>query len=326
MLQCVVMTRCVSAIGVTLAVVLAGPVGRPQPKPSEPAAKLSQASILPATVPYDLRHGLLLVPVAVGTAATEPAALDTGLPTSVMAAELAQTIRLAGGPITEVRCPMGALKLASAPAQLVRIAGMVLTDVPFCVGDVVGQLSARSLEDAPRLWLGASALAGLSVTIDPGSRDVTFRAAGAPLPNRAPTAPIRAVGPHIVVDVRVNEGRPFAAIVDTGSAGTLIPAATARELKLAPSVTVPIRRADGKDARACLVRLRELRVGAVTLKDAAAYYLDGVPEEEAATAVLGTDLLLRHRVTIDRQRKRIAFEKVEAPSSPPSSVGGGETP
>src|SRR5439155_1580129 len=108
--------------------------------------------------------------------------------------------------------------------------------------------------------------------------------------------------------------RPLRMLVDSASVGTLIPADAARALRLPEVATLPIKAANGKEARVTAVTLNELSIaGIVKIKDLRALYVsagDG-PDLGPDTGIMGTDALLKHRVTINYARSTMAFEKIE---------------
>jgi hypothetical protein len=283
------------------------------------AGRVSRGSVLPDTSAFEVANGIIVIKASVGPGMPQAAALDTSLPVCVVSPQVAARQGLKANGEQDVRGLFGAIRMASAPPQLVRIAHVVLDDVPVCVGDLLATMSGKPPSDAPEVWLGSSALAVLSFTIDPTAQTITFRAANAPLPRKAFTVPLEFIDGRPWVNVKANGKHAFRALICTSSMGTLLPAATGKALRAPVEATFPVAHQNGKQGRVTSVVLKELAIGKAKLHDVRALYLaEGDPGGVDPTlGIIGNDILMRYRVTIDYGRRVIAFEDLPEPKPSP---------
>ncbi len=280
-----------------------------------PAGKLQIAAVLPLTVPYDIWQGMITVPVAVGGGRPIPAVIATNLPLCVATPELAVNRKIAVGAVGAVPGLYGALRVNHCSAQNVQIAQLMLSDAPFAISDLLAQLTQTPKPDPPQVWLGASFLAALRVTMDPLLHTVTFAAPSASMPKKATVVPFMLKDGRIWVEAKAEGKQTYQALVDTTAVGSLLPATVARALKLQPLATMQVHHPNGKSGTAGAASLKELSLGPLKLKGVQALYLvDPEPSGmDPALGIIGLDLLMRYRVTIDYTARKIAFEKPEPP-------------
>jgi aspartyl protease family protein len=158
---------------------------------------------------------------------------------------------------------------------VVVVVALVAVAVPkFAPGVLASLVNSRSGEE----------------TVAPLDAAVTAHRVEAPLNGRQTT--LRADGQgHFVVDATIN-GRPIEAMVDTGATIVALTAGTARRLGINPArseFTMPIATANGVVA-AAPVRLAEVRVGGIKVRDVAAVV---VPDDGLPVNLLGMSFLCR---------------------------------
>ncbi len=131
-------------------------------------------------------------------------------------------------------------------------------------------------------------LADLTATA-PAAPDATAVAAPAPGIRQAVVRADR--DGHYLVEALV-EGRTIAAMIDTGATTVALTAATARRLGIVPArsdYSVSVSTANGVVA-AAPVALREVRLGAVTVRDVKAVV---IPDDALSVNLLGMTFLAR---------------------------------
>jgi hypothetical protein len=287
---------------------------------------LSPQSAQMDAVPFEVQNGLIVVKALLGDGLVTPAILDTGLPICVLAPDFAvkRTIKPIGPrdvPILDRN-----VTVLGVPVQALRINRMLVTSVACGVLDLYSKLSAAPPADAPPLWIGNTALATMSVTIDPENQQIMMRPAGAPMPIGATIVPFELKDGRIWVNVKVNGKKDFSALLDTGSVGTLLPAGVAKALTLTPAATYPITHPDGKEGKVCAVDLADIEMAGLKVPDVQAIYISEGSKDGFDTdlGIIGNDVLMRYRVTIDYGQKKIAFVKlaVKQPAAQPAVSAG----
>jgi predicted aspartyl protease len=115
------------------------------------------------------------------------------------------------------------------------------------------------------------------------------------------------------MEIKVNEKKKVDALLDTGTVSTLLPESVAKELKLTPITTVDVKDNNGKPGKVGLVRLANVELGKLKVKDVHALYIaEGDPKGfDKELAIIGNDLLLRYKVTIDYGRHEVDFEELQ---------------
>ena len=295
---------------------------------------VSSAAALPSSTPYSIQDGLIVFKARIGTGVPQDAVLATALPLSLISPDLAskQAIQVQG--ILDLATVAGPARVQSSAAQQMLIGRVSVDNVPLGIFDLYSHLSSRPLPGSPAIWLGWSALGSLSFTIDPEKREITFNPPAAPPPRKSMVVPFELVDGRIYLQAKLNGHRAVRMLLDTASVGTLIPGDAARALRLPEVATLPIKAAGGKESRVTAVSLNELAIaGTVKIKELRALYISAgeVPDLGPDTGLMGTDALLRHRVTINYGRSTIAFEKIEpkkdmAQTAAPTSPAPGPMP
>jgi len=301
----------ISALAASLIGILAGAWAQTE-RPT--AGTVSSAAPLPSSTPYSSQDGLIILKARVGTGVAQDAVLATGLPLSLISPELATKQSIQGQGIFDLATLGGPARVQNSAPQQMTIGRVPVDNVPVGIFDLYTHLSSRPLPGSPSVWLGWSALGSLCITIDPEKRELTFNPPAAPPPRKSMVVPFELQDGKMYVQAKLNGHRGLRMLVDTASVGTLIPADAARALRLPELATLPIKSAGGKESRVTAVSLNELALaGMVKIKDVRALYISAgdTPDLGPDTGLLGTDALLRHRVTIHYGRSTIAFEKIE---------------
>lgn len=279
---------------------------------------LPKTALLPVTLATEIWNG---VPVVRGSlnGSAERFALCTGLNVSTILPTVYTRLSL---PATGRRLRIEALDYtadaALAEIQTLQVGTFVANKAEVALFDVFGKLSQSLLQDTPAACLGYSVLGAFQVTFDLAGQTIRLDRPQATLPAGAEVIPIRIRNGRIWVQMRVPGGRPFPALVDTGTIGTLIPRAVAEKLHLKPVRTLNITRSDGKAGRLGFALIPRMQIGRTEIKDARITFLASeVPESEGGFAVIGTDLLRRFRVTINYARQKMAIAPLSSGKSEP---------
>jgi hypothetical protein len=300
-----------------------------QTPPAPTAGAVSEARVVPGSaplsiVPYQDWNGLIVIQAILGDGLPERAVLDTGLPIScVTPAYAARRALTSSGQSKDVPILNRTVRLPLAQPQNLRLTQMGLSGVSLGIFGVFENFSARTQEDGPGLWLGTSTLLPLCITIDPAARHLQLRPANSPPPPKATRLPFALRDGRIWIDVQVNGKVKFEALVDTGAVSTLIPMKAARELALMPLYTADVTDSVGKQGKAAIVRLDELSLGGLKVKNVHAVHMEESAPEPGShdLAVIGNDVLLRYRVTIDYGRRDISFEELAQPKPMETPAG-----
>jgi hypothetical protein len=297
---------------------LAQPVEAPplQKRPID----LPDAVVLPATLrmqPSGLnRKGVPTIIVSLDESPMEHAAIATGLNANVVSPEVSKRLKMAtvGG---QVKIDVMDATAAAGQVEMQRFmaATVDLPKLAFAVADVPGMLSARLLQDPPAVWLGTPFLSAFQVTIDPFAGDVTLKKATTALPRTRGTSivPLVIRDNRPYVRVSIPGAKPFLALIDTTSPGTVIPTDVGEKLKLKPSRVETISWRDGKPGKAAFAVVPKLAVGKAEWTSAPLVYLtsESSKEYDRTFAVLGMDFIGQFRVTIDFARGQMALSRPE---------------
>jgi len=290
--------------------------------------QFSNQSVQVDVIPFEVQNGLIVVKALMGDGLVTSAILDTGLPICVMTTDYAAKHGLKSSGTKDIPVLDRNETVLNTPPQAIRINRMLVTSALTGVLDLYSKLSAAPPQDAPPLWIGNSALAALSYTIDPLNEKITLRPPGAPLPPGAIVVPFELKDGRIWVDVKVNGKKNFSALIDTGSVGTMLPAKLVKDLALTPSATFPVTHPDGGAGKVCAVELADIAMAGLKVTDVQAIYVDQKSKDgfDPDLGIIGNDVLLRYRVTIDCMQKKIAFEKYAAPKQDTIATGGPSRP
>lgn len=192
-----------------------------------------------------------------------------------------------------------------------------LENVPAAMVNVFGVLSRSPRPDPPPCWLGAPFFAAFQVTFDFPHHVLILNPPKSPLPKEegTQTVPIKVREGRIWVEAAVQGAKPFQALVDTGTFGTLLPSEVAMKLRLKPLQEFSIVRANGKETRAALAVVPKLRLGKAEGKDVRVVFVsqDSPSEFDRSRGVLGMDFLSQFKVTIDYDRQIMTLTPPDAP-------------
>ncbi len=285
------------------------------PASSWDTGQIAPETLLPATVPFTFVDGLLSVKATLADGTQQMAVIATALPICIVQPEVAQTQSLKVFGTRDVPTLYGPLSAQDAGKQRITIFQVVANNVPCAVCDLYAGLSSKKTSEKPMIWLGYSLLGAAQITIDPLQHQLTFRKAGTPLPKKASIIPFELKDGRIDVQVKFNGRKPVPALVDTTAVGTLLPTEEGRALKLPTVAVYNASHPNGKKGRVTVVDLKELSIGAAKVNQVPALFVsegdaDGL---DTGPAVIGTDVLLRFRVTIDYSMKKMALEPVRQP-------------
>jgi hypothetical protein len=273
------------------------------------AVRIMPGSAIPSTIPFSLWNGIIMAPAVVGDGVPIPAAINTGLPLSVLTPQLAARQGIKPGTTKEIELLDRKITVLSAPAQTVRFEGMALAGVPFAICDILGQLSSKETA-GPAIWLGSSAFEGLCITIDPQKSEMVIKPSTAAFGGKGARVPFALRDGRIWVDVVANDKQKFEALIDTGSVATMVPPKVATALQLKAESSFELVDKNGKPGKVGLAKLDQATLGKLLVKDVPVLFVaEGDPQGiNQDFAVLGNDFLFRYRVTIDFGRKEVSFE------------------
>ena len=289
---------------------------------------LPESVTLPATMSFQAwsgtANGVPTVLVSIDESRTERAAIATGLNANVVSTEAAQRLKLA--PVTG-RVKIDVLDTTAAAGQAeiqrLRAATLDLPKLAFAVADVPGLLSPHPHPDAPAAWLGTPFLSAFQVTLDSQAHRITLKPASAALPRvrDASVVPLKMRDNRPYIQVSIPGVKPFLALLDTTSPGTVIPTDVGEKLKLKPVQVETISWREGKPCKATRVELPKLAVGKAEWKSARVFYLsaDNSKGFDRSFAVIGMDFISQFNLTIDFAHAKLALappQKTPSPTEP----------
>jgi predicted aspartyl protease len=277
--------------------------------------------LLPTTLLVQKWRGLLVVTGSVNNSLIERVALDTGLNADVVLPDAA--MRLSLSPLT-TKTRLSVLNTESeAPdstIQHLKAGSLDMENIPVALANLPLLLSALPQPDAPAVWLGTPFLSAFQITYDPITSSVLLETPQSAFRRHRDMAVVPLVmrDGRPYVKVSIPGAKPFLALVDTGSPGTLIPAEVATKLKLKP-----IKEVSAGKQKASLVELPKLNIGRAEWKAVRVACLtpDSAKEFDKTFAVLGMDFLSRYKVSLNYSRLQMAFTPPDKPGE-----GNGETP
>ena len=122
------------------------------------------------------------------------------------------------------------------------------------------------------------------------------------------------------VRVTIPGAKPFDALLDTTSPGTLIPTNVGEKLKLKPIKVDSITWHEGKTGKVALVVVPKLAIGKAEWKMARVSYLtsDGGKDVGGGFAVIGMDFITQFKITLDFKRLQIALNPKAKPAETPA--------
>jgi len=314
-----------------------------QAVPDESAARqkcpiaIPDSVILPATLQVQKwdptgrgqgqQSGIPTVVVSFNNSRLEHAAIATGL--NANAVSPAAALRLKLSPI-DGKVTVNAMDATAGASQAeisqFHASTLELPKIPVAVTDVPGMLSLKSHPDAPTAWLGMPFLSAFQITLDPVSNSVTLQKAATKLPRPRQTSVVPLVlrDNRPYVSVSIPGAKPFLALLDTASPGSVIPTVVAEKLKIKPLKPVVEITRQGKPGKAAEIILPKLSVGKAEWKMPHVIYLtsDSSKEFDRTFAVIGMDFIGQFKVTIDFLHSQVALSPPEKPAVKPK----GETP
>jgi len=311
-----------------LAAVLVCAASSIQPVDTAPLQKCPMAlpeKVLPASLQIQPWNRVPTVVVSLDASRTERAVIATGLNANVISPQASERLKLV---TVDGRVKIDALDSATAGGQAevshFKASTLDLSKVAFAVADVPGLLSLNPHPDAPATWLGTPFLSAFQVTIDSAAQSVMLANAADKIPRTRQTsvAPLKLKDNRPYATVAIPGAKPFLALIDTASPGTVIPTEIAEKLKLKPVNTNTISRAGGVQGKVAMIEVPKLSIGKAEWKKARVSYLtsDSSKEFDRTFAVIGMDFICQFKVTFDFAHKQIALtppeKKVEAPAAP----------
>lgn len=278
------------------------------PTPASPQIE----GFLPASAVLQKWRTLPVVYVSINSSLLERVILDTGLNKNLVLPDASARLNLSLTKETVKAVFLdSACEAPGAVIERMRFSNFPILNTPVALANVPSFLSAKPHPDAPAGWLGTQFLSKYQVTFDFIRNVVTLSKPDAPFPKGGDTT----IVPFIMVDdrpfvkVSLPGSKPFLALLDTGSPGTLLPAEETEKLKLKPLRVDVVTQNSGKQGKAALLLIPKMSVGKLEWKGARAIYLtsESAPEFDRKLSAVGMDFLSRYRVTINYVRKQIQF-------------------
>lgn len=297
-----------------------------------PVARIGVVSQFPTVLDIDFSDGLLVTRAALGGGGVEEAVIDTALNYAALTPETVLREKLVSTSAASLSTADGPVDARRVPDQTIRLGNAILESVPSVRFDPAADMVGTVRTKYPGIWLGTSALGALSITIDPVALTMTVNRGGGRVRKGAVQVPVSFEKGVPYVRVALNKQVSFRAMISTSTVGTLVPVAAATAAKLPVVRTVDVSRRTGKKARVALATAPTLQVGEMTIADLPVLYAlePGASELPEGVGVLGTDALLRYRVTIDYTTRKLILEKpVSAPVQPvakPNRAPAGPAP
>src|SRR5205085_2675292 len=97
----------------------------------------------------------------------QDAVIATGLPVTILASDLVSKQGIRPDGLRDLTTWHATVRATKLQPQSIHLGRLLLSGVPLGTYDLAGALSLRGIKDPPKIWLGASALAAVVVTIDP---------------------------------------------------------------------------------------------------------------------------------------------------------------
>ena len=286
--------------------------------PIAPPTTVTTEARLPASFAITRWKGLPSANISLNDSLSEYLVFDTGLDKNVVLPGASLRLNLPKMPeVVRVATLDSALEGAETVIDRIRFSSILIKDTHFALVDAERFLSLKPQPDAPAAWLGMQFLATYQVTFDFPKNTITLYKPLSPLPKGRDSVvmPLEIINGKPFVKVSVPGSKPFLALLDTGSPGTLMPASVAEKLKLKPIRTDTFTRLDAKDpkivkeGKAALILLPKFNLGKIECKNQRVVYLtaESAPEFDRNTAIIGMDILNSYRVTLNFERKQVQF-------------------
>ncbi len=284
-----------------------------------------------ATLPLTRRGEHHFAEISINGAAPRTFLIDTGAGLTAISRELADTLGLALGGALGVVGLGGGVEARSATLASVGFGAITRRDVSCLVLDFEEMRRSMGLEVEG--ILGFSAFNRYAVTFDfvRGTLELAQNA-----PPRSPgvggaRVRMELLGGQALVEGSVEGGVKSSFIVDTGSWVTFVPAEVGRKVAAVRRVPgVSFVGADGRVLEAEAVRARSLSIGAARIDRPILLFATsgggrdpvGLTLASGERGVLGANVLMRFRVTLDYPRSELVLEpQVPQPGLPAPEDG-----
>ena len=279
---------------------------------------------LPIVLPITYWNSIPLVEGAVTGGNSERFAAHTGLNAVCVPKETYTRLQL---PATNKPIRVNVLDTALTATEVliptVKFGFVTFKEIKAALLDVFAVLSVRPHPDAPTGWLGTPFLSAFQATFDFPKRVLILESAQANLPKEKDTItlPLSVRDGRPFVQVSVAGGKPFAALVDTGTLVSLIPTEAALKAQARPLQILTVTKS-GKEARAALTTISKLAVGKMERSDVRVLFFaaDAPMEFDKSFAVLGMDFLQHYKVTFNFAKQKFSLT-LPLPDIPPDSDG-----
>lgn len=279
---------------------------------------------LPITLPITYWNSIPLIEGSVTGSNSERFAAHTGLNAVCVSKETYTRLQL---PATNKPVRVNVLDTALTSTEVliptVKFGFVTFKEIKAALLDVFAVLSVRPHPDAPTGWLGTPFLSAFQATFDFPKRSLLLESAQAspPKDKGTITVPLSVRDGRPFVQISAAGGKPFAALVDTGTLVSLIPTEAALKAQARPLQILTVTKG-GKEARAALTTVSKLAVGKMERSDVRAVFLaaDAPTEFDKSFAVLGMDFLQHYKITLNFAKQKF-FLTPPPPDTPPDSDG-----
>lgn len=292
------------------------PSGPSTPNTEKARANAARASlpppsglVLPLTMPYGAWHGMVMLNAMVNGNNPIHIILSTGLSHSTLSPDELPRLQVTPSSAkTHVVVFDTAVDAPAGKLDTLRIGSGVLHNVPVACVDLVSLLSHQHEADAKTCWLGANWLSAYQITFDFQDHVVILKRPETPLPStQGPLIPFKVKNGRPIVKVTIPGAGSFDAILDTGSVGTLIPAAIAAKLKPKTTESLAVSDKNKKAGKIGRMVVPRISIGKAELKGLTVAYFtnDAPPGVDKSMAIIGIDFLRRFDLAISYARSKL---------------------
>jgi hypothetical protein len=293
-------------------------------------AKTVQLERGECTVPFELSSNKIYLKVKVNDSGPWPFVLDMGSNHSLLDLDLARELKLS---VTDIQEDVHGAGETPSEAGQVQVKTLALPGLSYRVGEMVALPLTRVVGPAEgramRGTLGFDLLQQVVAEVDYARQQVTFHDADRfDYHGNGAVVPITLEDGHAFVSAEVetsdNKRLSGQFLVDNGARMALVlNAPVVNEQGLLKTDPPPLRATVGRGVGGALVhhvtRVRTLRFGDVTIEQPIATLSQersGVFSSGDFAGLIGAEVLRRHHLFIDYPRKRLIFEKPDAPPEP----------
>ena len=216
--------------------------------PVKPTSAVTPASTsLPASFPFSRWNGLPTVNVSLNESVSETLVFDTGLDKNLVSSDAG--VRLNLPKLTGiVKAAFLDTTIEGSETRLdnIRFSSIQIRDIPAGIANLAARLSMKPHPDAPIGWLGTQFLSNYQVTFDFPQNTITLNTPASRFPKGRDSVvfPLEIQNGRPYIKVSIPGSKPFLALLDTGSPGSLLPASAIEKLKLKPIRIESISRYD----------------------------------------------------------------------------------